>query len=689
MKRFLKYKLLVNMLLVQFSFTCILTSLATSNLNAQTLYTWVSDADGEWTDADNWTPRGIPGADAVVRFNHDGNYKVDNIPAETRVLGLIIEGKGTTYLSVDKPNAKVFIGDPSFDGSVFRVLNNATLVLWGENDCDWNIEPGTEALVRGTLAVAGGLSKFANHAIIPLGEPGLIFDSAAVMRIGSQATQYEGFPFGTYIPDEPLVYFKKGAKLLQTDGNNPFGPSDVTQQITFDKDADFIFDSDNPETEPLFMGRNYPNYIYASSLEREFYGRGNLSFNNITISNGSLSIRFQSGTTNTVNISGNIQLRGNHIDPWSPSLSFSPIGGSCRVNLSGSDTQYIRGGSSLFINGRVQLNAVAGSKVVLQSVIVTEKAAVTGGGELQVQENAYFAFEDESYITGGGRFSLRSAAQLGIGSQHGISQSADSGNVRTTSRIFGQASYRYIGSKNQQTGTGLINWNATVPMPVIIVATRNNATVSLNIARRLGIMILESGSFNTNGFNLTLRGLTSGGVANGPQPGVLRSNGKSTHIVNDTKGGAIVFEGMGSVEANGKFDLGNIILTPGIAGSVNFGTKGEPTITGTLTLQTNAHPVVNPPAYAKKSLLVYALSNTTFNIGGEWKPNADNGRGVPWDVQVGQTGTTATRVAFTGAGSYWHNEGLFTFKGTQPGVVVNSGVHLAIGPSVPALVTSK
>jgi len=372
-----------------------------------------------------------------------------------------------------------------------------------------------------------------------------------------------------------------------------------------------------------------------------------------------------------------------------PSLIFSPIGGSCRVNLVGTDTQYIKGGSALFVSGRVQLNATAGSKVVLQTVIITERAVVTGGGELQVQDNAYLAFEDEAYITGAGRFALRNAGQLGIGSVNGITASADSGNIRTTNRLIGQATFRYIGSKNQQTGTGLINWNATAPMPVIIVATRNNATVSLNIARRLGVMILESGSFNTNGFNLTLRGLTSGGVANGPQPGVLRSNGKTTHIVNDTKGGAIVFEGMGSVEANGKFDLGNITLTPGIAGSVNFGTTGEPTITGTLTLQTNAHPVVNPPAYAAKSMLIYALSNTTFNIGGEWRPNADNGRGVPWDVQVGQTGTTATRVAFTGTGSYWHNEGLFTFKGTQPGVVVNSGVHLAIGPSLPARVTSR
>lgn len=688
MKKLLKNKLSARVVLMQSFFLSVLLLLTFSNLGAQTIYTWVADNNGDWTDADNWTPRGIPGADAVVRFNHDGNYKVDKIPAEIRILGLVVEGKGTTHLAVDKPNSRVFIGDPEFDACVFTVLEKATLVLWGENSCEWNLEPGTTASVRGTLTLGGGPTKMANHAIVPLGQPGLVFEQTAVLKVGEPSTSYEGFPFGTYVPDEPLVYFKQGAKLVQTEGSNPFGPSDITQQIAFDKDADFVFDSDNPDVEPLFMGRNYPNYIYASSLEREFYGRGNLSFNNITINNGSLSIRFQSGTTNTVNISGNIQLRGSNIDPLSPSLSFSPIGGSCRVNLTGSDTQYIKGGSALFVSGRVQLNAVAGSKVVLQSIIITERAAVTGGGELQVQDNAYFAFEDEAYITGGGRFALRNAGQLGIGSQHGISLSGDSGNIRTTNRIFGQATYRYIGRKNQQTGTGLVNWNATSPMPVIIIATQNKATVSLNIARRLGVMVVESGSFNTNGFNLNLRGLTSGGVANGPQPGVLRGSGNGNIIVDD-KGGAIVFEGTGSVEANGKFDLGNIAIIPGIAGSVNFGTKGEPTITGSLTLQTTAHPVVNPPAYAKNSTLIYALSGTTFNIGGEWKANADAGRGVPWNVQVGVPNTTGTRVAFSGAGSYWHNEGLFTFRGAQPGVVVNNGVNLTIGPSVPANITSK
>ncbi|MCU0375014.1 MAG: hypothetical protein MUF24_06875 [Chitinophagaceae bacterium] len=688
MKKVLKYKSPAKLVLWHLFFVAVVLQLCFSSLHAQTIYTWVADSDGSWTDADNWTPRGIPGADAIVRFNHDGEYKVQKVPAETRILGLVVEGEGTTYLSVDKPNTNIFIGDPGFDACVFTVVEKATLVLWGENSCEWFIEAGTAASVRGTLSLAGGEGKIANHAIVPLGAPGLVFEQTAVMKVGSQSTSYEGFPFGTFIPDEPLVYFKKGAKLVQTEGNNPFGPSDVTQQITFDKDADFIFDSDNPDIEPLFMNREYPNYIYASSLEREFYGRGNLSFHNISINKGSLSIRFQSGTSNTISISGNIQLRGENIDPLTPSLSFAPIGGSCRVNLNGSDTQYIKGGSALFVSGRVQLNAVAGSKVVLQSVIITERAAVTGGGELQVQDNAYFAFEDEAYISGAGRFALRNAGQLGIGSQHGISLSADSGNVRTTNRIFGQATYRYIGRKNQQTGTALINWNATAPMPTIIIATQNNATVSLNIARRLGRMVLESGNFNTNGFNLTLRGLTSGGVANGPQPGTLSSLGKG-NILPDDKGGAIVFEGIGSVETNGKFNLGNITIVPGITGSVNFGTQGEPTITGALTLQTTAHPVVNPPLYAKNSTLIYALSSTTFNIGGEWKPNADAGRGVPWNVQVGLPNTTATRVAFTGAGSYWHNEGLFTFKGTQPGVVVNNGVNLTIGPSVPANITSK
>ena len=59
-------------------------------------------------------------------------------------------------------------------------------------------------------------------------------------------------------------------------------------------------------------------------------------------------------------------------------------------------------------------------------------------------------------VSGGGTFDLQSGGTLHIASPHGITESADEGNIQTAARIYSdQANYVYNGSAAQQTGDGL------------------------------------------------------------------------------------------------------------------------------------------------------------------------------------------------------------------------------------------
>lgn len=646
---------------------------------AQTLYTWVTDGDGDWKDASNWNPRGIPGGDAIVKFNHDGVYFVSGIPADLNVLGMLFESKGTTFLSVEAPDANILIGIEDEPTCVFRIAEAATMIIWGANNSKWFVNRGIEGCIRGTLAILGADDAPVEHSIESLGLPGLKFRAGSRFIAGNGFQRLLGHPFGTNQTEEPLITFEPGSKFIQNDGLDPFGPSMDLPQVTFLPGSIFEYADNLEENKPGFIGRNFPDFVYAGFINKTVTGRGIVKFGNFELKSGSLTFAFDGGTTNQVQITGNVFLKVKNESDTIPSLIFAPLNGLSKLVFMGTDTQFVKGYSAIHISGRSQMTILSGSRVCLGTTVLTSKVLSTGGGEVLVQENAYLALEGEARIKGQGRFSMRANSTIGIGSKYGIMAAKDSGNIQTAIRIYGQGVYRYIGSTNQVTGDGLLNWNATFPMPTIVVATEKNAVLSLSASRRLGGIVFESGKLNTNGLTLSLRGLTVGGPNNGPTPAFV--TGIGGQMESDSLNGSILFEGLAKVSANNKLYLANITLGNGIDGPVDFGKNDDVSILGNLKLLSNTIQLLNPPYYAVGSTLIYAAANATFQCGKEWVMNADEGKGIPYHVQIGIAGITGTKLSFSGVGGYWHNEGIMSFKGNLPGVVLNAGVKLSIGPS--------
>jgi hypothetical protein len=338
----------------------------------------------------------------------------------------------------------------------------------------------------------------------------------------------------------------------------------------------------------------------------------------------------------------------------------------------------VSGGANIRIRGRGQLLLPTGSKVLLNTPIVTEQAITSGGGEVNVQEGAFLGIPGENTISGSGRFFMRSSSILGIGSAQGIMASKDSGNIRTSTRVFANAIYHYMGTTNQTSGDGLVNWNGSGVMPELRVALPAGFTLSLSVSRRVGMVNLQSGNFNTNGLSLTLRGLNSGGPGGSTLPAVFKA-GKGRLTPDATANGGIIVEGTARFEATEKLDLYNITLNDGISGSLNFGLNNQVHIAGRFKIATNAIGIPHAPFYGIGSTLVYSAASTAFNCGSEWLPNVSSGRGLPFHVQVGEAGTAGTILNFTPGGNTWRNLGELAVRGNTNSIALASGAMLAVG----------
>jgi len=650
---------------------------------AQQVFTWIADGDGEWSNPDNWSPRDVPPEDGIVRFNHDETFFISNIPTGTIILGMVFEGKGTTFLKPQAPGNILLIGVDGDPNSKFRIDAQATAIIYGPNESQWYLSPGTITSIKGTFVMMGDESTPTNHAIIPMGEPGLKFEAGGRFIQGNGFARFSGHPFGSEDDGmEPMVIFMPGSKLIQNDGEDPFGPF-PTKKVKFEKGSTFEFGSNNEGIQPVLPGRSISNFIFNSFNEMTVVGQTSMRMDNLQVKAAKLTFGLERGS-NTLTITGDIILPDNANNPDRVYLEFAPIGTSTlKVLMDGEGGErMISGKSTIAFNNRSNLTIAAGLKVNMTSNIILNRSPVVNGyGDFIVRPDSELNIMGENSISGTGRFFVSSGATLGVGSKDGINFLGELGNVRTLGRFFQSANYRYIGTENQVTGTGLPTWNNSAPRPSITVATRNGATVSLTNANiKTSTLRLESGSLNLNGKTLRLRGLTNGAESPFPADIIAAAN---TAIVAET--GTLIFEGAGRVTATGKVLLGGTIaLETGIGTGLDFGTTGEPTLTGELQIRTGGSVVNNPPYYATGSRLTYA-TNTTFTVKDEWMKDVDTGRGVPVNVVVGIAGVNNTKIAFTGEGITWHCTGLMRVGGpgvgTGAGVILNNGAYLTAGPA--------
>ncbi|MBK7888493.1 MAG: T9SS type A sorting domain-containing protein [Bacteroidetes bacterium] len=131
----------------------------------------------------------------------------------------------------------------------------------------------------------------------------------------------------------------------------------------------------------------------------------------------------------------------------------------------------------------------------------TSGGTVSNSVNFNVNTNAFLQMVAENTaISGGGTFTLSSAAKLGIKSANGITTSGGSGNIVVTGiRSYNtNADYLYNGTVGQSTGNGLpaTNRNLTIDNAAGVTLTSSTATS--------GTLTLNAGNVTTNANTLTL-----------------------------------------------------------------------------------------------------------------------------------------------------------------------------------------
>ena len=216
-------------------FVIVLTVLSSAGLqlvfpsvaHAATSYTWTGQAlDGQWADAGNWNPSGVPGAGDSATISLPQTVTV---PASTTVQNLTVSGQGTGLsggsltitgsfnwtdygtitTSIDIPSgATANISDAStfqqrFQGSSFSVEGSATIsssqVIVGQtvinNTGTVTLEPGAAI---NAFACCVNPAQFINkgNVVVPSSSPGSLsaqiisvaFDDSSTVNIGSNST---------------------------------------------------------------------------------------------------------------------------------------------------------------------------------------------------------------------------------------------------------------------------------------------------------------------------------------------------------------------------------------------------------------------------------------------------------------------------------------------------------------------
>ena len=107
-----------------------------SSTSAQTRYVWVGGSSGDWTDASNWSPSGIPAAaDTAVVGEQGQGQRIAILTANTEVSGLVVEGLGVVTGNFDVTVTERFVWSGGGSGfETFRgngtITNAATSTLF-------------------------------------------------------------------------------------------------------------------------------------------------------------------------------------------------------------------------------------------------------------------------------------------------------------------------------------------------------------------------------------------------------------------------------------------------------------------------------------------------------------------------------------------------------------------------------
>ncbi|MFN5209970.1 MAG: autotransporter-associated beta strand repeat-containing protein [Bacteroidota bacterium] len=321
--------------------------------------------------------------------------------------------------------------------------------------------------------------------------------------------------------------------------------------------------------------------------------------NHFTQNEGTIDFAAASSNT-TFNFFGDITLNGTVQRSSSGSHSVNFLKASGQQDFAFGGTQ---GSGALTWN--------IGNGTTTNTVRLTSSTWSLGSSAHQINVNGNATFNMQTGVISGANtgFTVLSGATLLIGHPQGITMSGTAeGNVQTDgARNFnGSAHYRYTGSSNQVTGSGL-------PSPITASLTMLNTGASGN-----NTLTLTNTNTTVSTFNLN-----SGLFAAGSGQQINISSGGS---VNFTSGDFATGAAAGTIHFNGSgtwTGSGNPYVVS-TSGGVNFGT-------GNISIQSGGAFVINAGGFVNTNAPSYSSGSTL-----QYNVNGDYGRGFEWSSTSGK-----------------------------------------------------
>lgn len=473
---------------------------------------------GNWTDANNWEPNGVPTASDDVWLNNDlvsGNYTV-TVSGNNNTAGRLKVGYAGNVNTItalitggNTSNDALLLGNLAGDDLIVDdggVVNNSSVASGGGNrgieftssTCTWSMT-GTGKFIHNQ---SGG--SFINSGSGNVAEPSL--GANTTVEIQKSTTWASGTGLGR---------IKHYGNLVLN-----FNTTFITAE-TYLASGDTLLVKGNME---LKGGGAQIRVLNSNNATIVVDIRGNLTVGDACALTGSEG----TGTGAKIIVGGNVTTSGTGFIAGS-SGSGNPTTGTNEVILKGNFSGLYGSNSDqekLTFDGNttestIQFNSSSDFLTIDINKPVKLLANIPGSRTINVNSGGTLNFNGFN-AAGSGAFNVLSGGTLKITSVDGISATTGSstGNVTTTSgaRTFSTGgTYQFTGSAAQSQGTGL-------PATVAGFTVNNAAGVSLSQPVAVsGVFTLANGLLTTTATNIitvnagaTITGGSSSSFVNGP-----------------------------------------------------------------------------------------------------------------------------------------------------------------------------
>jgi autotransporter-associated beta strand protein len=356
------------------------------------------------------------------------------------------------------------------------------------------------------------------------------------------------------------------------------------------------------------------------------------------------NIEYSTAYTGTLNPPGEIRVARNFTRSGSGYIRNTNAANNALILFNGTST-YNSSSTGNFTYTNVTVNA--GNTLTLASNLTFSQATASPSQTLTVNGVLDCGTNLVTESAAGATFSLPAAGTLLMGSPAGITSSGATGNIQTTTRIFGAANYVYTGNGNQASGNGL-------PASIATLTISNSGTAPNNVLSLTNTTSASGAVTFTGGMlDLGTSDLSAGSVSGAGNLNYVRTS--STGQLRQVVGGVQV-----------TFPVGNSAYNP-----FQITNSGTSDTYGVRVLDVIASPAPNDPTY----LINRYWAVTEATAGGS--NLAVTGQYNSGEEGVNFASGTTLKIGLFSVASWSENNASST--GTGPFAVASGSNFVAVG----------